>query len=109
MMKILFIENHAIFAQQVINCFLSEHKVTVIPSIVAARQDLVTNQYDVLLVDYDLDDGKGDELIRELRKQNSKLRIVGVSAHNPGNEALLKAGANAVCSKLNFDHIQEVL
>lgn len=108
-MKILFVENHSIFAKQVINCFLSEHSVTVISSIAAARSDLTTNKYDVLLVDYDLDDGKGDELIHELRNQNSKLRIIGVSAHDRGNKALLEAGADAICSKMNFDHIQEIL
>ena len=108
-MKILFVENHAIFAKQVIDCFLSAHKVTVIPTLAAARADLSVNQYDAILVDYDLDDGKGEELVRELRKRNSKLRIVGVSAHERGNAALLEAGADAICSKMNFDRIQEML
>ena len=108
-MKILFVENHSIFAKQVIDCFLSAHQVTVIPTLAAARADLNMNQYDVLLVDYDLDDGKGEDLIRELRKKGSKLRIIGVSAHKRGNAALLEAGADATCSKMNFDRIQETL
>ena len=108
-MKILFVENHAIFAKQVINCFLSAHEVSVVPSLAVARIDLKKDHYDIILVDYDLDDGKGAELIRELRGQGSKLRIIGVSAHDNGNAALLKAGADAICSKMNFDHIQEIL
>jgi DNA-binding response OmpR family regulator len=108
-MKILFVENHAVFAKQVIDCFLSAHKVTVVPSVVAARNDLTVNQYDVLLVDYDLDDGKGSELIRELRKNGSQSRIIGVSSHEPGNAALLEAGADTICSKMEFDRIQEKL
>jgi DNA-binding response OmpR family regulator len=108
-MKILFVENHSIFAKQVIDCFLSTHKVTVVPTLAAARADLNMNQYDILLVDYDLDDGKGEELIRELRNKNSKLRIIGVSAHERGNSALLDAGADVICSKMNFDRIQEIL
>ena len=108
-MKILFVENHSIFAKQVIGCFLSAHKVTVIPSLAEARAALTNNEYDVVLVDYDLDDGKGTELIRELRQRGSTLRIIGVSAREDGNKELLKAGANAVCSKMKFDQIQELL
>ena len=108
-MKILFVENHSIFAKQVIDCFLSVHETTVVPSIAAARINLSKNHYNVLLVDYDLDDGKGEELVRELRKRNSKIRIIGVSSHERGNTALLDAGADAICSKMNFDHIQEIL
>ena len=108
-MKILFVENHSIFAKQVIECFLSAHKVTVIPTLAGARADLAANQYDALLVDYDLDDGKGEELVKELRKRNVTLRIIGVSAHKRGNAALLEAGADAICSKMNFDRIQEIL
>src|SRR5947199_9757339 len=108
-MKILFVENHSIFAKQVIDCFLSVHETTVVPSIATARINLSKNDYDVLLVDYDLDDGKGTELVRELRTKNSKLRIIGASSHERGNRALLEAGADAICSKMNFDHIQEIL
>ena len=57
-MKILFVENHPIFAKQVINCFLSEHEVTVVPSLAAARVNLDKGHYEIILVDYDLDDGK---------------------------------------------------
>jgi DNA-binding response OmpR family regulator len=108
-MKILFVENHSIFAKQVIDCFLSLHEVKVVPSLATARADVTKNDYDLLLVDYDLDDGKGSELIRELRERNSKLRIIGVSSHENGNAALLQAGANAICSKMNFDRIQDIL
>jgi len=105
-MKILFVENHAIFADQVIRCFLSAHSVTVVPSLAAARAKLVGADYDVVLVDYDLDDGKGAQLVRELRAAGTKTRIIGVSAREDGNEALADAGADAICSKLNFERIQ---
>jgi len=35
--KILYLENHATFAQQVISQFLKSHQITVIPSLAAAR------------------------------------------------------------------------
>jgi DNA-binding NarL/FixJ family response regulator len=108
-MKILFVENHSIFAKQVISCFLSAHEVIVLPSLATARACLAEDHFDAVLVDYDLDDGKGAELVRELREQGSRLRIIDVSAHDRGNAALQQAGADAICSKMNFDHIQEIL
>jgi DNA-binding response OmpR family regulator len=108
-MKILFVENHSIFAQQVTMSFLSAHQVTVVPSLAMARSKLAGDKFDLLLVDYDLDDGKGEELVSELRKSGNKFRTIGVSAREEGNTALLRAGVDAICNKMNFDRIQELL
>jgi DNA-binding response OmpR family regulator len=74
-----------------------------------ARSSLADKQFDLLLVDYDLDDGKGEELVRELREAGSEIRIVGVSAREEGNVALLQAGADAICSKMEFNRIEELI
>ena len=108
-MKILYVENHAVFAANVVRQFLSQHSVMVAPSLVAARQALRDGRFNLLLVDYDLDDGKGEEFVRECRATRPGLLDIAVSAHEAGNAALLKAGASAVCSKMEFDHIQEVI
>jgi DNA-binding response OmpR family regulator len=108
-MKILLVENHAVFAQQVATHFLSAHEVTTVPSLSMARSSLAAKQFDVLLVDYDLDDGKGEELVRELRKAGNKIRIIGVSAREEGNVALLQAGVNVICSKMEFNRIQDFI
>jgi atypical dual specificity phosphatase len=108
-MKILYVENHAVFAANVIRQFLSQHTVTVVPSLSAARQALEIGSFDLLLVDYDLDDGKGDELVRELTTIGKAVTVIGVSSHEEGNMALLRAGAVAVCSKMQFDGIQSVI
>ena len=108
-MRILYVENHALFAANVISQFLSQHSVTVAPSLSAARQALETGSFDLLLVDYDLDDGKGDELVRELNTTGKAVAVIGVSSHEEGNTALLRAGAAAVCSKMQFDRIQSVI
>jgi len=107
--KILFVENHAVFAANVTRQFLSRHAVTVVPSIAAARQARVSASFDVVLVDYDLDDGKGDEFVRELRAAGERIVIVGVSSHDEGNAALRRAGASAICGKMHFDRIESVL
>ena len=108
-MNILYLENHAVFAQQVTQQFLRGHRVTVVPSIAAARAALASGGFDLVLSDYDLDDGKGETFVRECRITHPALPIVAVSAHEGGNVALVAAGASAVCGKMEFDRIAEVI
>jgi len=107
--NILYVENHAIFAEQVVRQFLTAHRVAVVPSISAARRALLSDGYDLILTDYDLDDGKGDEFVRECRANHPDLPIIAVSSHDSGNAALLRAGASAVCSKMEFDCISDIV
>ena len=108
-MNILYLENHAVFAEQVTRQFLREHRVTVVPSLAAARGAFATAGFDLVLSDYDLDDGKGEEFVRECRAARPGLPIIAVSSHEAGNAALTAAGASAVCSKMQFDRIQQVI
>ncbi len=108
-MKILYVEDNAVFAVQACRQFLSAHAVTVVPSLVAARTALANEQYDLLLVDYDLEDGKGDELVRLCRNQYPGLGMIGASSHHAGNTALLKAGAQAACGKVDFARIPSMI
>jgi len=108
-MKILFVENHARFVRVVAGEFLADHDVTVASSIAEAWGRLSKDRFDVVLVDYDLDDGKGDHLVNRIRSGNLPVRVVAVSSHDDGNSALLKAGADTVCGKLEFERIVEVL
>lgn len=108
-MKILFLENHAVFAEQVTSQFLSEHQVTVVPSLRAAWNAISRGRFDVILSDYDLDDGKGEEYVREFRANNPGLPIIAASSHEAGNAALIAAGASAVCSKMEFERIRKVI
>lgn len=108
-MKILFVDNHPEFTRTVIECFLRDDNVTVVPTIAAAKELIQASTFDVVLVDYDLDDGKGDEFLRWLRLSDTTAKVVAVSARDLGNEALIAAGANIVCSKTSFARIQTVL
>jgi DNA-binding response OmpR family regulator len=108
-MRILFVDNHPEFTATVIASFLREHEVVVVPTIAGAKERFAASAFDVVLVDYDLDDGKGDELVRWLRVTDSGARIIAVSARDRGNEALVAAGANSVCPKIGFARIQAVL
>ncbi|MDB6108530.1 MAG: response regulator [Pedosphaera sp.] len=108
-MKLLYVENHGVFAKQVTAQFLSAHEVEIVPSLALAREAFRAGNYDLLLVDYDLDDGKGDEFVLEVRVVAPGLAVIGVSSHEMGNQALLEAGANAICSKMEFNNIQKVI
>lgn len=108
-MRILYIENHEVFAANVIRAFLAQHIVTVVPSLAAARQAWCHDGFDLLIVDYDLDDGKGDVFVREVRAVNDRILIIASSSHDEGNAALSRAGATAICEKLKFHHIQAVI
>jgi CheY-like chemotaxis protein len=108
-MKILYVENHDVFAAQVSQQFLFGHSIQIVASLVAAKAALAAAPYDLLIVDYDLDDGKGDELVRASLSLRPGLKIIAASSHDAGNAALLKAGAYAVCGKLEFNRIQQVI
>jgi DNA-binding response OmpR family regulator len=108
-MTILWVENHASFARLAAKQFLAAHAVTVVPSLAEARAALAATAFDAVLIDYDLDDGKGDELVRELCARPNAPRVVATSSHDEGNRRLLEAGAHAVCGKMQFSRIAEVL
>jgi CheY-like chemotaxis protein len=107
-MNLLWVENHPAFARYA-GTFLAGYAVTVVPSLAAAREALGRSEYGVVLVDFDLDDGKGVDLVRELFGSARRPVVVAVSAHADGNEALLAAGADAACGKLEFARISDVL
>jgi hypothetical protein len=61
------------------------------------------------LVDFDLDDGKGEEFVEWARASGFVGRIIGVSSHEAGNDALLRAGADSICLKIHFSQIAKLL
>ena len=107
--RILFVENHATFAKTVTETFLADLEVVIAPSLAKARRELAGSGFDVVLVDYDLDDGKGDALVRELRANGFGGKIIAASSHDEGNASLLAAGADLVCRKADFRRIRGLL
>lgn len=108
-MNVLFVENHARFARIAVRTFFTSHVVTIVPSLAAARRALAAQPFELVLLDYDLDDGKGDALLRELRGQSNRPWVIAASAHEAGNEALRLAGADAVCAKAEFPRLESIL
>lgn len=108
-LKILYVEDHAVFAEGVRGRILSGHTVQVVPGVAAAWEALGEAEFDVLLVDYDLEDGKGATLVQRMRGCGISTPVIAVSSHGAGNEALAEAGAERVCSKAEVERLPEVL
>jgi CheY-like chemotaxis protein len=107
--NILWVKNHSQFARLAARRFLVGHSVTGVPSLAAARAALTGGTFEVVLIDFDLDDGKGPELIPWVKQNPRPPVIVATSAHEAGNRALVDAGADAICGKLEFAEIEGVL
>ena len=109
-MRVLFVEDQRVFAETVASQFLAEHQVDIAESVAAARTAFLTEpRYDAALIDYDLPDGKGTEVVRYLRAGRFRGRIVAVSAKDDGNRELRAAGAHEVCKKAELHGIGAVL
>jgi CheY-like chemotaxis protein len=106
---ILYVENHGVFAAEATRRFLAGHQMTIVPSLASAREALAAGQFDLILCDFDLDDGKGDVLVRECREAGGSFPIIAASSHDEGNTALMKAGASAICGKVDFAGIRRVI
>jgi hypothetical protein len=65
--------------------------------------------FDAILLDYDLDDGKGTALLPVLSALASRPVVIATSSHSEGNSKLLADGANMVCSKRDFGQIEQRL
>ncbi len=102
--RVLFVENDATFAGVVQTKFLRDYRITCVSSVKAALAAVTFHSYPVVLVDYDLDDGKGTQLVLRLRERGYRGHIIAISAKPEGNAALLECGANAVCGKLDFSN-----
>lgn len=107
--KILLVENHVHFAAAVEKEFLSKYTVKTVSNIADAMACIDSDHYDYYLVDYDLDDGKGDQFVCALKICQPNSTVIAISSHDFGNRSLVVAGADYVCSKMNFKSIGEYL
>lgn len=108
-MRLLWVENHAVFARMAGQQFLAAHDLTVVPTLREARAALTADRFDAVLLDYDLDDGKGDGLVAFVRQLPARVAVIAASSHADGNAALMAAGADADCPKTRFAEIEAVL
>jgi CheY-like chemotaxis protein len=108
-MRLLWVEDHALFVRVAGTKFLSGHVVTVVPSLADAERALAEQTFDVVLLDYDLADGKGTSLFAFIEQLPVRPAVLACSAHAAGNEALRQAGADGVCAKGSFAEVEAML
>jgi DNA-binding response OmpR family regulator len=108
-MNILYVENHDVFVSVVRREFLKDHHLIVVPTVAKAIFEFDKSGFDLVLTDYDLDDGKGSEVIEYIRRTDDVIPIIAVSSHSRGNEAMIEVGANAICSKMKFENLNKVI
>lgn len=109
-MKILFVDDHDVFVSMICGAFLTTHDVTVAKSLDAARERLsVCNSYEVVLLDFDLPDGKGKSLVHHLKAMPTKPLIIAFSSHDDGNSRLMAAGADVLLGKMNAKLLPGIL
>ncbi len=108
-LRLLWVENHAGFVRTAGRQFLAAYEVTAVSSLADAKVALAARTFDAVLLDYDLNDGKGVELFDVIRQLPKPPAVIATSARDVGNEALLAAGATAACAKTKFATIESVL
>jgi len=107
--RVLFVEDHQEFARTVAAEFLGAHEVTFAADVRAGKLLLSAREFDVLLVDHDLPDGVGTDVVAHALAIGRPIDIVAVSSHDAGNAALVRAGARASCPKRLLHTIAAVL
>ncbi|HAH06517.1 MAG TPA: hypothetical protein DCM05_08325 [Elusimicrobia bacterium] len=108
--RILIVDDDAHLRESVRdNLELEDYKVDEAGCGAEAMKAVVTNFYDVILMDYNLPDSTGIEVIRQIRRVNTDSQILMLTAHASLDTAL-KAIAESVYSFLvkpvDFDHLK---
>lgn len=106
-MRILFVEDHEVFARTAAAELLGGHEVTFAPDLRRGAALLASGSFDVLLLDHDLPDGTGVELVAPARRAG--VEVIAASGLESNNAALLAAGAALACRKDRFGELPALL
>jgi len=108
-MRILYVDDHTPFRAVVQRRFLIGHEVVGASDLAEARRHLAEGSFDVILVDFQLADGPGEDLIREIVASGLPSKTIAVSANAEHNAQLVAAGAIGAVSKNEFSKLAEKL
>jgi DNA-binding NarL/FixJ family response regulator len=108
-MRVLYVDDHTPFRAVVQRRFLIGHEVVGAADLAEARRHLADGHFEVILLDYQLSDGLGEDLIREIVERKLPTKVVAVSANAENNARLIAAGAIGAVSKNEFSKLAEKL
>jgi PAS domain S-box-containing protein len=108
--RVLLVDDHAAIREALANAFAADDGLVVVGqagSLAEARQLL--DDVDIAIIDIELPDGDGGELIAELRAASPDAQALVLSAHvdRASTAKLVESGAAAVLSKAT--HLHEVV
>lgn len=82
-MRLLLVEDEMEMAQALMAVLVQQnHVVDHMPSIEHAREALISNVHDAVILDRQLPDGDGLSLLREMRDAGNKTPVIVLTAHN---------------------------
>lgn len=111
-LRVLYVEDAVGFRQEMVELHLATEEVTEVSTVRAAMIALTATssvEFDLALLDYELPDGTGADVIAELRRHSPRVLIVGVSADRLFNERLAAAGADRTMEKRTLRRLPDLL
>jgi len=97
--KILFVEDDSAFRQRIIRKYLTGCHVTEAGDVPAFYRTQNILKFHIILMDYELPGGNGEELVKQVRSHNFDGAVVGISSSAYYNRLLLQAGADTAIEK----------
>jgi len=97
--RVLFVEDNAGFRQRILRKYLYECEVVELSDGKSFIDQLQDGDYQLVLMDYELPDATGEELVRKARETGYSGGIIGVSSSEYLNRKLLQAGADVTVEK----------
>ena len=102
--RILLVDDHSLFRESLVRLLESEMDLSVVAhcaSVSAAMEALRRSIIDIVLLDYDLGEERGTDLLQEMKTLNNPARILMVTAGMSDRITLdvMNAGVNGVLNK----------
>lgn len=110
MNTVLIVDDHAIVREGVKKALIVRGFTSIVEaaSVAEARAQIALSNPEIVIVDINLPDGSGFELVRWIRSVSKEVAIVVLSFHDDANHVLaaMKAGASAfVCKSEEISHL----
>ncbi|HEY4001535.1 MAG TPA: response regulator [Candidatus Xenobia bacterium] len=108
-MRIFYVEDMVSWRDRVVETYLAGHHVVVAGSVAEARERYRPNEFDAVLLDFELPDGTGADVARFIRSAGDGVPIIANSSSGGRNQFLLSLGANYAVSKSSDTQLEGVL
>ncbi|MFA6030918.1 MAG: response regulator [Elusimicrobiota bacterium] len=112
MKKILLIDDNEELGRLLCAAFAKDFRVLCAKDLAGGRDLFAKKKPDLTLLDIELPDGNGVELLGELLRASPKALIVMLSANDQlemAREAMRRGACEYVCKPFSMDHLRELI